>query len=568
MTTQTAVRRKKKNRKPENVFPKLNARTVLIILFALAFVFRLFLVKYRFAIAFDEVNYLKLGVSGYLTGFSAVLHTYWSPLLPALISIFCVFLDDYVFAGRMISMIAGSLLVIPVYFLGKYVYDKWVGLLAAGIVAFFPPLAFQSTQVLTEPIYMLLATCAVLFGLRMVHRYSTGFALLAGLVAALAYLAHPQGIGFFLVLAFWIVFGAVSKLFLIRPLRMVYLLSSFLFGFLIAAAPYLWYLKKTTGHWTFSAKASANLQMAAPQQGEGDPFRSLDSNNQSVPIDQIFHQGNFLQSTRGGSKPVREVRLGRVLFKYVKNLTNVLASAIPPLLTTVPLILLAIGLLGSEWQPGKGKMIFYLLSFVGFFWFILIPSFHINLRYFSPLWPVCSLWMAKGVVNLQEWLSLNMSVRKRAKKMGLSPAVLSAVFILTTVLALGFMPEFGRVLARTPDNGDYWADPVEQKKAGLWLKENTTGPRIIMSRGHAVDIYAGNYDITQSVTLPKASLERVLEYAKYRNVDYLVVNERYIKSYPEMNVLLETRDNISGLELIYDERDVSGLATKIYQVLK
>lgn len=523
--------------------------------------------KYRFAIAFDEVNYIKLGVSGHLNGLADVLHTYWSPLLPGLISFACIFVEDYELAGRLVSILAGTFLTIPVYFLGKYVYDQKVGILAAGFAALFPPLVFQSTQVLTEPVYMFLAAASVLLGLRMLHLYSTGLAWLAGISSGLAYLAHPQGIGFFFLLVFWIVFGSVTKLFLIKPLRAVYLVASLGFGFLVVSSPYLWYLRKSTGQWTLSTKAAANWQMEAPKQSQGDVFRSLDPTNRYVPIDQIFHQGDFLRATNGGAKPVREVRLGPFLFKYLKNITNILSSAIPELLTTVPLMLMGVGLLGTSWNPPRGRMVFYLLSFIGFFWLGLIPAFHINLRYFTPLWPICTLWVARGALHIHEWLCLNRSLVKRAKQMKMKPSTFAAFWVVVMALSLSFLPEFGRVVSRRPDNRDYWADPVDQKQAGLWLKENTPGPAIIMSRNHAVDFYAGNYDITASVTIPKASLERVLKYAKYRDVDYLVLNERYKKSFPEIDFLLETDDEVPGLRLIYDQRGPSGLITRVYQVL-
>jgi len=558
------VQRAAKNR--PSIFDRLDPKTMLALLLILGLVYRLFLLRYRFAVAFDEVNYVKLGVSGHLKGLSAVLHTYWSPLLPTLIAFFCGPIRDFELAARLVSVLAGTLLVIPVYFLGKYVYDKNVGLLAAVFVALFPPLAFQSTQILTEPVYMLLATTAIFFGMRMLKIYSTGFALLAGIAAGLAYLAHPQGVGFFIMLAFWIMFGSLTGLFLINRLRILWMVLPLTLGFLLVAAPYLWYLKRATGTWTFSAKASANLQMEARETPEGDPFRSLNAENTSVPIDQIFHEGNFLKATNDGQTPVRQVRLGPFLKKYAENVSNVLQSAIPEVLTTIPLLLLGVGLVGSPWQPQQGKLVLYLLSFVGFFWLGVIPAFHITARYLTPLLPICALWVARGAQQIYQWLSVYMPLFKLSKRMDVLSSNTAFVLIAAAFLMLTFVPELGRVVSRHSDSRDVWADPVEQKLAGRWLKENVSGPKIIMSRNHAVDVYAGNFDITESVTIPKSSLERVLAYAKHQHVNYLVINERYKKSYPELSFLLETTDPISGLNLIYDRKDSSGLITRIFKI--
>lgn len=554
---------------PRNAFAmKIKPATALITLMLAGLALRLFFLRYRFAVAYDEVNYAKLGVSGYLNGLSDVLHTYWSPLLPAFIAFFCNFFGDFELAGRMVSVLAGVLLVVPVYFLGKAVYDQTVGLIAAAFVAIFPPLAFQSTLILTEALSMLFGGLAVLFGLLMLKRYSLGFALLAGVFAGLAYLSHPQGLGFIIVLAIWIPFATVTKLFLIRPLRMVYLMATLLIGFVALSSSYLIYLKNTTGTWTFSAKGAANQQMSTPLKGEGSSFRDLDPTNTSVPIDQVFHQGNFLQATDGGKKPVRSVQLGAFVVKYIKNFADMLQTAIPSTLTTVPMLLFAIGLLGTAWQPQQGKMLLYLLSFVVFFWLVLIPSFHIHLRYLTPLWPICALWIAKGAETIYGWLSTYQPLLKFASRRNVHPSFLAMMYLLVIFLGLSFLPEFGRVISRQADSPDYYADAVEQKKAGLWLKANAKETPVIMSRNHVVDFYAGNYDITQSITIPTNSFERVLAYAKHRGVRYLVLNERYVKDYPQLRFLIEDPGLASehGLEKIYHDVYPSDLTTVIYRL--
>jgi len=554
---------------PRDTFAlKIKPGLALIILIVAGLALRLFFLRYRFAVAYDEVNYVKLGVSGYLNGFSDILHTYWSPLLPACIAFFCNFFDDYELVARMVSVLAGVLLVVPVYFLGKTVYNQTVGLIAAAFVAIFPPLAFQSTLILTEALSMLFGGLAVLFGLLMLKRYSIVFALLAGMFAGLAYLSHPQGLGFIIVLAVWIPFATVIKLFLIRPLRMVYILAVLLIGSIAVASPYLIYLKNTTGTWTFSAKGAANQQMETPLKEEGNSFRDLDPTNTSVPIDQVFHQGNFLQATDGGKKPVRPVQFGSFVIKYIKNFADMLQSAIPTTLTTIPMLLFAVGLLGAVWQPQQGKMVLYLVSFVAFFWLVLIPSFHIHLRYLSPVWPICAVWIAKGAQTIYGWLSRYMPLLKFTSRRNVHPDLLAMMILLVTFLCLSFLPEFGRVISRKADSPDYYADAVEQKKAGLWLKANVKETPVIMSRNHVVDFYAGNYDITQSITIPTSSLERVMAYAKHRGVRYLVLNERYVKDYLQLGFLLENPDiaNEHHLNLIYQDVDASGLKTVIYEL--
>lgn len=540
--------------------------TSLWTLAGIGLVLRLFFLKYRFAVAFDEVNYLKLGVSGYLNGWSEVLHTYWSPLLPGFIKLFCGIFPDYELAARLISVAAGVGVILPVYFLGRMIYDERVGVFAAGFMAIFPPLAFENTLILTESLLILFGAIALVSGLRMLLRYSLGYAFLTGLACGFAYLAHPLGLGFLIVLCGWLVVGHLTRIYLITRLRLAYLSACLIFGFAVVASPYLVFLKYETGAWTVSAKAKANQQMSTPQHDEGSSFRALNSDNTSVPIDLVFHQGTFLQSTNGEGQAEREVKPVVFVTKFIGNLADMLRVAIPGFLGTIPMLLLGAGVFGAGWRVDESKHLLYLCSFLVFYWLILIPAFHIHARYLASMWPICALLVGRGIVNIYSWLRNFMPLTKLTWRKKPEASTLAMVLILGLLFFLTFLPELGRVIARDRDSKEYVADAIEQKKAGEWLKTNSATTPIIMSRNHAVDFYAGNYRITESVTIPTNSLERVLAYARNRNITHLVLNERYVSDYPQLAPLLSGSAPSDALKLVYMDRDVTNLTTVIYQL--
>lgn len=546
---------------------KIKPAKILFGLVVVALIFRVLLLNFRFAVGFDEVNYLKLGVSGHLHGFAETLHTYWSPFFPWLVAVFSFFTNNYEFAGRLVSVLAGSLLVLPVYFLAKQLYDESIGLIAAAFVAIFPPLAFQSTLILTEATYTLLVATAVYTGWKMLKRYSIVAAALSGILAGCLYLTRPEGIGFLFIFIVWLLVGCLAKIFLIKPLRAGYMFVALSVGFIVVSAPYFFYLKSSTGSWTISAKGAANMQMDTPDDGSRPSFRALNADNTSVPIDEVFHLGTFLKADKSAGNSVAKVTWKGVAAKYIRNLYELIKAAIPSFMTMMPMMFMGIGLLGAPWKWGQGRINIYLLSFIFFYWFIVVPLFHINARYLAPMWPLCAVWIAHGVSIFFEWLKNHESLFKFAKAKKLRPDFLAVGLLVILVSVFSLLPEMARILARNPHSTDRWADAVELKEAGLWLKKNADKKVIVMSRNHVIDYYAGNFDIRESVTIPENSLDRILSYASHRGVNYLVVNERYREDYPLLGFLFDNPGNVEGLELIYEKAPGQGLKTLIYKIL-
>lgn len=549
-------------------FWKTKTFRYLTLLVVLGFGFRMSLIGYRFAVAFDEVNYLKLGVSAYLHGLGEALHTYWSPLLPVCISLFCAFFGNYEVAGRMVTVVAGALLAVPVYLLGRYAYDQRTGWLAAIFVTLFPPLAFQSTQILTEPLQMLLGAFLIYSGLLVLEKGRAVFSVAAGILAGLLYLNHPTGFGFFLVFGFWLLVGSATRLFPLKFGRGIVLAVAYGIAFLLVASPYLLYLKQETGVWTLSTKAAANQQFEAYEDDGGnvDPFRALDAANQSVAFDRIYHLGNFVDAEDGQASRIASVNLKKLAVKYFTNVYDMLKEALPSFLTTVPMLFIGVGLLGHGWSTPEGRRTLYLLSFIVFYFFLLIPAFHIIERYLTPMWPIFALWVARGVKEVYAWLGAYEPLQSIPLKLRVAPRTVAGILVAAVFLGLSFLPELGRVVARDEFSRAYWAAPVEQKIAGLWLKENFPGKKVLMSRYQTVDIYAGNYNIKESITIPDNSLDRVLAYARHRGVDFLVLNERYKEDTPGIAHLFESEATPEGLACVYRQRDPSGYLTLMYRI--
>ncbi len=532
-----------------------------IVLVALGF--RIFLFRFRYAIGFDEPHYLQLAASAVLNGFKNILHPHWSPMYPSLIAVMSLLVKDFELAGRLVSAISGSLVVLPAFFLTQELFNRKTAYFIAVLIALYPPLAFISTSVLTESVYILLSISGVTIGWFALKKHSIIMGLITGVLFGMSYLTRPDGIGYLIV---FLCVGIVLVLYNIfskaKKARLIVILLVSTIVFLAISSPYLIYLRKTVGKWTLSLKwETARYDIGS--------LRKLSEDNKFLPVDMGWHIGNFhlLKSTQ---KRVDSFS-GSFLFKRVaKNYYDLIKTAIPRVLTGSLFILLILGIFGDPLQKEKLKCSVYLISYILFFWFALIPFFMPLERYMLPILPICFVWIGNGINVLYRWLissfrSLFVNWPEFLEKAN----GISVLLIVIFLLFFSYLPELGKIINRDKYSTDPWADAIEQKKAGLWLKEHTDKPPIIMCQNHSIDFYAGNYNVRQSTNIPRNKLSRILEYAKYRGVEYIVLNERYLENYyPHLSFLLEGKNVPPNLKLVYEDIEKNGLKTVIYKLLK
>ena len=88
----------------------------------------------------------------------------------------------------------------PIFVLFQRIYGNNVAVVAAFLAAMSPFLARYSAHVRTEIPYLFLSTCALqLFHSGIKHRLWSRF-FYGGLLAGLAYLTRPRGVGFLMVI--------------------------------------------------------------------------------------------------------------------------------------------------------------------------------------------------------------------------------------------------------------------------------------------------------------------------------------------------------------------------------
>lgn len=553
------------------IYRKVNMWMLFIFIGGL--LFRLFVMaRLQFAVSFDEAHYVRLAKSFLERGWSGLFHPYWPPFYPVVIAFFHALGIPLELAGRLVSVLMGTLTIGVVYGLAKILLGPREARWSAFLYAFYPPVVLGSTHVMPEPLFSFLGILGIMLAWKAFEKRHVFLGILGGGIWSLCYLTKPEGIGFLLVFLVYAI-----GVFLIFPkfsapiFKRAMILIGLVLGWILIAFPYLLFLRQNTGTWTISTKGTINQQFESAvyfqDETNPDPFFHLTRDNQHLPYDMAYHFGTIRELTLMEEGKNRIVRIypGQLVKKFVKNFYHEVKTEIPKLFGIVLFVLFIAGFLGFRPKDKVDGLFFlYLMANVIFFWFILIPLFHLNERYFIPLFPLFFVFMGKGFLSLSEWTS---------QWVVLFPKVfqklhnnIASFCIWVFVLGFGFFPEWARWVSIRPDDPDKWADPVELKMAGNWLKAHSFHPPVLMSLNKAVDFYAGQYDMKKGASYSYDSVERNVEYARHRGVEYLVMSSRYLFWFPNLKPLIEKKNLPPGLQLVYELEFPKGIHTVVYRL--
>lgn len=157
-------------------------------------------------------------------------------------------------AAQIVSLIAAVLMVVPTYWLGRMLFSsKFIGFAAALLFQTLPSVAHLTSDTLTESLYLLMATTALLFGVRGLRRRSVGMFLLCGGFTALTYLVRPEGVMFLLAVGVTIAGLGVFRVW--TRTEAVGRLAALGISFALTALPYMLVIGG------FSNKPSAQFQL-------------------------------------------------------------------------------------------------------------------------------------------------------------------------------------------------------------------------------------------------------------------------------------------------------------------
>ena len=499
----------------------------------------------------DSVAYAITGknlFSGKGFSYQGTVQLIHPPLYPILIGFFWLLTNNLEFSGQVVSAIAGGLLVIPVYYFAKAIYGRKVGLVSTLLVAICPILIYGSTETFSESLYTLLLISSVALTWKALSSRNLLWISLAGLTIGLSFLTHPLGI---LFVPIFLVFLFLS-LFLIRTTTLTSVFKKtvlFLASFVIVCLPYWVFLHNHLGRWSFSANTNYvdihwyKLRSEGMSQEEimfkaGDPLvaSGVITSDPRLSDSSTGVFGYYL--SHPGELPERFMRNLKDAFleiEKIAQLLNISPFALKAILSMVGLFILLGFVKVFREKKFTVKELYLAFVFLSLSIFLLFRFEH---RYFYPYVPLLLIIIARIAVEIESWLERKISPRNR---------VWGSVsgLLLTGILIVGMGSSSIFLIPKKND-----LVPYEYKIMGQWMKENIEDieNRLVMSRKLAVPFYAG----ARSQPVYYGEYPGLIEYAKSRKVDYLVIDDWIIpKTRPQFAFLLEENKNHPGLKLVH-----------------
>jgi 4-amino-4-deoxy-L-arabinose transferase-like glycosyltransferase len=538
---------------PETGAPsRLSAATVwaLIGIVAAAFVLRAVAFRARGAIDFDETYCYILGrnlVTGNHYLLNGLPHIATPPLYPLLVGLSSFITRDVSVATSLVSVLAGALLPVPVYLLGKEIHGRLAGVLAAAATAVWPALFFvaavnttyaQRMYLGAEPLYVLLVVSGSLCAWRLARRGGYANALLAGAFFGLASLTRPEGPVVFAFVFFWLLVDAAACSNLWRARKLLQLALVFLVMTAITS-PFRVYVHHVTGEWSLgtsldsSARAEDTLwkwTQRGPDMNLLKEHYALDADNAAmrdlfwgVPAQ---HRGEGAQLPDVGPEVSQGLSRVKAEPEPASDAGTQRAAAFFKVFYSGPLalvpwyawLLVAAGLVMPPWDATRARWWAFCLS-NALPMALVAVSFYVVPRYELPLIALFAIAAGKGlaaVTGLFERAAASL-FGARGRVAGLLGLVPAAIVFAGMASAGARMNEIGD---RHPGIDAALAGQSEDAKTARWLATYLPPHSTLMCHKPWLAVWSG----LQWRVTPLADASHLVQYAEKRHIDFMALH--------------------------------------------
>ncbi len=488
---------------------------ILFLLFLISFVLKLYLQQFNIVINTDgpyvtNIADNLLNGKGFVSDYirlAFIQHPiphpefYAPPILPIFLVLSFKLFGVGFFSAKLVSILFGSLLVFPVYYFAKELFNKKIAFISSLLTVVSVWINIYSISVSPEILFTFINFVAVFFFVKSMKYNKLTYYVLAGFFCGLAYLSRVQAI--FILPLFIIAYSVTRQDYTFYKNKKIIVLFVI---FLLTISPWL--------------VRSYNLT--------GNPFYSEKSGTVTFNWNDKYDWINFAYSVDTKPKPLLEHIFTQpitFLFYGLKGIFRLIAYS--PLLFEPLLLLFALWGIYNSFKNWKDFFFIYTLIL---FYYISFGIFYPLERYLFPLTPFFIIFSVFGVMKTKDYFKkINLKLSK------------NVIFILLIgVSSITLL--IGSYIF-------YINESAEQKEAGLWLKQHTTPDVVVVSRNTQFAYYANS----GWIPLILGDYNTLMNFSQQYDAKYIVFDERRAaKARPELAFLLDKENIPENLKLIYE----------------
>lgn len=525
----------------------MKPRLFLAIFLVLTFIIRLvILLKSSYTFYSDDAIYASLARMWIERDFQHVFHPTWPPLFPLVSAVFYLVTSNFELALRLVSMVSGVLLLVPLYYMMKNTLSAFHAFFFILAIMLISPLLLMSFLPLSDALATLLALSGITsffiaFKEKNKERQNK-FIFLGALLFGLNYLTRPEGtMFFFLTMIFmffyFIINSKFKKIFTIFPIAITI--------FFLTVSPYAIAIRLQIEEWSLSPKFSAQIQ-------QGHAF-ALNKRNTTWAQEIGSVKNPNYQS------PYFKNGFGYVLgrFYFLKQLYGQKQTRwLEVFLNIFPVWSVAIFLLGIA--KIFSKQFFWPISYVVFIMSVSVPitiftAAQFDVRYLAWLIPFFLFFFYLGTKRI-------FTISSRIPQI-----VVPLVFLGSVMTFPGFSANYIYNPLKFAEDFTNTYDKRELKEIGLWIKKNTSAPNPrIMMRHEGVEFYSEG----ETIYLPQITYRELIDYAKKNKVDFIVAWDENLAYDDKLSLLLDKKVAHPGLQEVYLVGSDSNPKAVIYRLVE
>jgi 4-amino-4-deoxy-L-arabinose transferase-like glycosyltransferase len=519
-----------------SLYKTAGEKQILLLLVAVAFVLRLYAVLAAQGIAIDSAAYGFMARDFLEGNIRKGLSTPFHPFYPLLISLLSFDSAHVEMAGRFISLLFGTLTLIPLYYFIKKTWGEKEAMLTGLFYSFHPYLVAYSGMMLSEATYWGLLTLSIFLFWMGLAKGRVFLTISSGFLLGFAYLTRPEGIGYLFVFVIWVaIHGGIRK----GWIKKIVMILGLVCSVFVLAGPYMVLIHRETGRWLISKKAlEAQTPYVTWIEEEQDPQNSSKfEKGQTEPGETEIALRN-----KPNSGTSQALTVLQNVIRYLPSTTYYYLRAYH--FTLWPFFFF--GLVRRRKRETRAEV--FLTSLVAFHLISLATFISSTIRFSVPVVAITLVWAGAGVLELNRFL--------REKRIQEPAGWVTLLILLVLIIQL---PETLRPERR---------HRAHQKEIGLWLKHHTQEGAVIMSNSPQEAFYANRKFISlphdsPGYGIPIRSYREVLAFAKKKNVAYIVVNNNT----KEFNRAFVEAIRPEDLREFYRYVDEEGHVTLVYQVV-